>query len=138
VSLSISAAVAFHDLDFEQAMRDRLQLVPLFGQDPPRGVVRVAQDALDLAVDLLSRFLAVESALGRHPDVEEASALVHVIVDGAHLVAHAPLGDHRARHVGGALQIVLRAGRDLPECNFLCRAPPEQDSELDCRDRRAS
>ena len=35
-------------------MRDRLQFLPLFGQDAPRGVVRVVQDALgDFIVDQL-------------------------------------------------------------------------------------
>ena len=59
-----------------------------------------------------------------------ARALVAVVVDGAERVAHAELGDHRARDVGGALQVVLRAGRDLAERDLLGRAAAEQHREL--------
>ncbi len=45
-------------------------------------------------------------------------------------VAHAPLGDHRARDVGGALQIVLRAGRDLADRDLLGGAAAEQHRQL--------
>ena len=51
-------------------------------------------------------------------------------VDRAEPLAHAPLGDHRARDVGGALQIVLRAGRDLAERDLFGRAAAEQHGQL--------
>ena len=92
-------------------------------QDPARGVVRVGEDALDLGVDLLRRLLAVQPALLRHRDVEEARPLVAVVVDRAERVAHAELGDHRPRDVGGALQVVLRAGGNLAERDLLGGPP---------------
>ncbi len=58
--------------------------------------------------------LAVSSLYGaalvglRH--VEEAAAPAGIEVDRAEPLAHAPFGDHRAGDVGGALQVVLRAG----------------------------
>ena len=49
---------------------------------------------------------------------------------GADRLAHPELGDHRARDVGRALQVVLRAGRDLAERDLLGRAAAEQHGEL--------
>ena len=95
----------------------------LLGQDVARLVVRVGEDALDLGVDQPRRVFAVQSALLRHRDVEEPRPLVAVVVDRAERVAHPELGDHRARDVGGALEIVLRAGRDLAERDLFGRPP---------------
>ena len=67
---------------------------------------------------------------GPDRDVEELAPLVAVVVDGAERVAHAPFGDHRARDVGGALQIVLRAGGDLAERELLGRPAAEQHRQL--------
>ena len=70
------------------------------------------------------------AAFGADGNVEEPAALVAIVVDGAERVAHAPLGHHRARDVGGALQVVLRARRNLPERNLFGRAAAEQHCEL--------
>ena len=56
--------------------------------------------------------------------------VVAVVVDRAERVAHAELGDHRARDVGGAQQVVLRAGRDLAERDLFGGAAAEQHGEL--------
>ena len=81
-----------------------------------------------------SIFCAVSSpyrpALLRHRDVQKPRPLVAVVVDRAQRVAHAELGDHRARDVGGALQVVLRAGRNLAERDLFGRASAQQHGEL--------
>ncbi len=64
------------------------------------------------------------------PELEKTGALVTGVVDGADRVAHAPLGDHRAGDVGGALQIVLCACRNLAQCDLFCGSAAEEDGEL--------
>ena len=108
-------------------------------QHAARFVVRLGQDPLDLGVDLLRRLLGVGAALLRRTAMSRnALPLVAVVVDGAERVAHAELGDHRARDVGGALQVVLRAGRDLAERDLLGGAAAEQHRELAEQIARAS
>ena len=88
--------------------------------------MRVGQDPLHLGVDLQRRLLRVVAALLHERRVEERRSLVAVVVDRAERLAHAELGHHRARDVGGALQVVLRAGRDLAERDLLGAPPAEQ------------
>src|SRR5439155_26994371 len=122
--------LALHDLDVEQPARDGLELPAILAEDATRRVVRVGKDALDLGVDFLRRLLAVEPALLRHRDVEEPGPLLGVEVDRAERLARAELGDHRAGDVGGALQVVLRAGRNLAERDLFRRPPAGQHREL--------
>src|SRR5581483_12288930 len=84
----LAQLVALHDLDFEQAARDSLQLVAPLGQDAPGRLVRFGQDPRNLGVDLPRRLLAVEPALRRQRDVEESRALVAVVVNRTERLAH--------------------------------------------------
>src|SRR5206468_5619472 len=78
---------------------------------PTRRSSDLGQDALDFGVDFLRRLLPVEAAFGADWNIEEARALVAIVVDGAERLAHAELGDHRAGDVGGALQIDRKSTR---------------------------
>src|SRR6185436_19554207 len=59
------------------------------------------------------------AALGSDRNIEKLVALVPIVVDRAEGIAHAPFGHHRPRNVGGTLQIVLRARRNLTERQLL-------------------
>src|SRR5207253_1654723 len=83
-----------------------------------------------MSIHLPRRVFAVQSALLRHRNIEKARPFVAVVVDCPERVAHSELRDHRARDIGGALEIVLRAGRDLAERDLFGRAAGQQDGEL--------
>jgi hypothetical protein len=72
----------------------------------------------------------VRAALVHERSVDELRAALAVVVHRAERLAHAVLGDHRPRDVGGALQVVARAGRDLAERDLLGAAPAEQHGQL--------
>ena len=92
--------------------------------------MRVGQDPLDLGVDELRGLLAVQAALLRHRDVEKPRALVAVVVDRPKSVAHPELGHHGAGDIGGALQVVLRTGRNLAQRDLFGRPAAQQHGEL--------
>ena len=117
---SISSSRRATDSSFSRCARE----------DLARLVVGVGDDALDFGVDLLGGHLRVEPALLHHRHVEETRALLAFVVDRAERVAHAELGDHRPRDVGGALEVVLRAGRDFAERDLLGGPAAEQHREL--------
>ena len=94
-------------------------------------VVRLGHDSLDFRVDQPAPCPPRRAPRSwRQPRFEEPRALLARVVDGADGVAHAPLGDHRAGDVGGALQVVLRAGRNLAKRDLLGRAAAQQHGEL--------
>ena len=49
---------------------------------------------------------------------------------GAQLLAHAVAGDHLARDLGSALEVVARAGGDVTAEELLCRAAAQQHRNL--------
>src|SRR5690349_2849842 len=122
--------ITFHDFDLEQPSRHTFEEIATLAENAPRRAMRVTHDAFDLSVDQSRGVLGVRTSLWTDRDVEEATALGVVVVNGAERVAHAPFGDHRARDIGGALQIVLRTRGDLAQCEFLRGASAEQNGEL--------
>ena len=99
-------------------------------EQPPRRRFGLRDEPLDLGVDDARRLLGVDAALGHVRRVEERAAPPAFVVDRADRLAHAELGHHRARDVGGAQQVVLRAGRELAEDDQLGRAAAEQHGQL--------
>src|SRR5262245_35934929 len=91
-------------------------------------LVRLENDAPHLAVDLHGRALGVAYLL-REVAAEEDLLLLLPERHRAALVAHAPLAHHLARQLGGALDVVARAGAELRQDQLLRRAPAEHDGE---------
>ena len=54
-----------------------------------------------------------DAAVGRQRLPEERVLGVVLVVDGAHLFAHAVVGDHLVGELGRLLEVVLRAGREI-------------------------
>src|SRR5205823_3035201 len=73
--------LALHHLNLQQAAGDRLELVAAIGENRTGRVVRLGQDARDLGVDLLRGVFSVQPPFGRQRDVQEARALLPVVVD---------------------------------------------------------
>ena len=113
----------------EQRVGDVEQLLLVLGQQLGRAAVGVHDEALDLGVDLERRVFAVVLVLR---DLAAEEDLLFLLAEGerAHGVAHAPLADHPARQVGGALEVVAGAGRDVAGRQFLGDAAAEQDGDL--------
>ena len=67
--------------------------------------------------------------LRRHRAAEEDLAFVLAVDHRAHLVGHAVARDHVARDLGGALEVVRRAGRHLVHEELFGDAPAEQHGD---------
>ena len=82
---------------------------------------------------LVDQRCQVVRELGRAPRVQERRATAEPVVSERHrsdLRAHAVLGHHRARDLGGALQVVLRTRRDHHvEQDLLGRPSAQEDRE---------
>src|SRR3990170_7230858 len=95
-------------LPLEQRLRHLLDLVAVILDDGARAGILLVNDAADLPVHQLGG--GVREVLVRG-DVapEEHLALVLAVDARAQDIAHAPAGDHVARDLGGALEVVGRA-----------------------------
>src|SRR5438309_9446791 len=93
----------------EQRARQRVELFEVLFEDLPRALRAVADDALDLHVDLERGLLAVV-LLPRDFPPEENVLLVLAECEGPEFLRHAPLADHLARHLRGLLKIVAGPG----------------------------
>src|SRR5690606_25260303 len=127
---------AFHDgvdlrrvdgLVLQQQLGHRVQLVDVLGEDGLGAVVRAVQDPVHDLVDLARGLVGHALVLG-HRTAEEHLVLLLAIGDRTEFVGKAPLGDHVARHLGGPLDVVGRAGGDLvhAEDQLLGHAPAVQ------------
>src|SRR6267142_4564461 len=108
----VADLVGVDRLVLEQRLGHRLDLVAVVFQQLARKVVLDVDDAADLAVDLLhGRLRDVLVRLDRA--AEEDLALVLAVDHRPELIRHAPLRHHAARDLGGALEVVRRAGGHL-------------------------
>jgi hypothetical protein len=97
--------------------------------DRQRTLVGVGAAAPHFLVDLARGLLAVVAA-AHQLGAEEVGALALGVVDRADGFAHAELGDHRARHLGRALDVVEGAGGDVAAELLLGGAAAEGQREL--------
>src|SRR2546428_988823 len=84
----------------EQRARQRVELFEVLFEDLPRALRAVADNTLDLHVDLERGLLAVVLLPGDFA-AEEDVLLVLAEREGAELLRHPPLTDHRPRHPRG-------------------------------------
>src|SRR2546426_4108796 len=89
----------------------------------------VGHDTLDLGIDEDGRLLAV--VLGSRDLATEKDVLLG-LAEGqrTHLVGHAPLADHLARHLCGLLEVIARAGGLLLEHDLLRRPAAQENGDL--------
>src|SRR5262249_32306206 len=101
--------LAVQRLALEQGPGQRMALFPVPVEEllRPRGGIH--HDALALGIDQDGRLLAVVLGAG-HFATEEDVLLSLAEGERAHLVRHAPLADHLARHLRGLLEVVAGAG----------------------------
>ena len=92
--------------------------VAVLGQDRPRLVVRGLDQLTDLVIDVTGDFVAVVG-LGTHGAAQERIAVLGAVAHRTEFGTHAVLGDHRARNLGGLLNIGDRTGGRLPEHQLL-------------------
>src|SRR5438105_3202063 len=102
----------------EQRARQRMELFEVLFEDHPRAMRAVADDALDLHVDLERGLLAVVLVPRDFPP-EENVLLVLAERDGPEFLRHAPLADHLARHRRGLREIIPGPGRELVQHDLL-------------------
>src|SRR5215510_4140254 len=113
----------------EQRARQRMELFEVLFEDHSRTMRAVADDALDLPVDLACGLLAVV-LMPRDFPPEENVLLVLAEREGPEFVGHAPLADHSARHRRGLLEIVAGPGRELVQHDLLRGPAAQQDRDL--------
>src|SRR5262245_57242397 len=119
---------AIKGLALEKRLRHPVEDRQVPAQQHLRALVRLENDAPHLAVDLHGRALGVADLL-REVAAEEDLLLLLPEGHRAELVAHAPLAHHLARQLGGALDVVARAGAELRQDQLLRRPPAEHDGE---------
>ncbi len=105
------------------------QLLLVLAEDRLRARVVVGHEALHFLIDAERRVLAVVLVLR---DLAAEEDLLFLLAEGerTHRVAHAPLADHPAGQIGGALEVVAGAGRDAADGDLLGDAAAEQDRDL--------
>src|SRR2546430_13312833 len=84
----------------------------VLGQELVRPTAGAVDDLVDLAVDQLGRLLGVVLLL-LDLAAKEDELVGLAVLQRAELLAHAVLRDHLAGHLGGLLDVVRRAGRDV-------------------------
>src|SRR5437660_3104441 len=112
----------------EQRARQRMELFEVLFEDHPRAMRAVADDALDLHVDLERGLLAVVLVPRDFPP-EENVLLVLAERDGPEFLRHAPLADHLARHRRGLREIIPGPGRELVQHDLLRGPAAQQDRD---------
>src|SRR5438034_189842 len=117
------------DLALEQRLGHLVQDLGVPAEEELRPLVRLEDDATDLVVDLDGRGLGVLRPLREVPP-EEDLLLLLAVGDRPELLAHAPLAHHLPRQLGGALEIVARAGGHVAEHELFRGATAEEDREV--------
>src|SRR6516164_3111753 len=113
----------------EQRARQRMELFEVLFEDHSRAMRAVADNALDLHVDLARGLLAVV-LMPRDFPPDENVLLVLAEREGPEFVRHAPLADHLARHLRGLLEIIAGPGRELVQHDLLRGPAAQQDRDL--------
>src|SRR5215813_13719452 len=113
----------------KQRARQRMELFEVLFEDHSRAMRAVADDALDLHVDLARGLLAVV-LMPRDFPPEENVLLVLAEREGPEFVRHAPLADHPTRHLRGLLEIIAGPGRELVQHDLLRDPAAQQDRDL--------
>ena len=108
---------------------ERVELGAVLGEDVERHVVRLVDQLAHLVVDLEGDLVGV---VGRGPQVATEEDLALLLAERARTdrVAHAVLGDHLARDLGRALDVVAGAGGDVAGDDLLGDAAAHQHREL--------
>src|SRR5712692_8202803 len=121
--------LAVQSLALKQGPGKYMELLEI-GLEELAGAHRTVRDnALDLGVDEDGRLFAV--VLGsRDLAAEEDMLLRFPEGQRPHLVRHAPLADHLARHLRRLLEIIAGAGGLLLDDDFLGRAAAQQNGDL--------
>src|SRR5262245_42976324 len=101
----------------------------VLGEELVRALIRVGDEALHFLIDLERGVFAVILVLG---DLAAQEDLLFLLAEGerTHRVAHAPLADHLARHLGRALEVVAGAGREAVHRDLFGNAAAEEDRDL--------
>src|SRR5262249_35399602 len=121
--------LAVQRLALEQGPGQRMELFQVRVEELLRPRRGLHHDALDFGVDEDRRLLAV--VLGTRYLATEKDVLLPLAEgEGAHLVRHAPLAHHLARHLGGLLEIIAGARGLLLEDDLLGGAAAQEDSDL--------
>ena len=121
--------VALHGLDLHQPVGELVELAAVLGEDVQRDVVRFVDQLAHLLIDLEGHCVGV---VGRRTPVatQEHLPLLHAQRARADRVAHAVLGDHLARDLGGALDVVGRPGGDVARHDLLRDPTTHEHREL--------
>ena len=98
-----------------QRLGERVETIPVLGEEPDRLVVRLADDPLDLRVDALARVLR---DLGQ-PLQRRRFAVLRQNRDEADLLAHPEAADHQAGELCRLPDVGLGAGRLVAVTNPL-------------------
>src|SRR5574341_1210362 len=116
-------------LVLEQRGRDPLERLLALHEDLLRALVLLRDDPVDLRVDVARRLLGV-GLRDRHLAAEEDLPLLLAEGERTHLLAHAPLADHPARHLGRALDVVAGTRGLVPEGDLLGDPAAHEDRDL--------
>ena len=94
-----------------------------------RALVIVGDEFLHFLIDLERRVFAVVLVLR---DLAAEEDLLFLLTEGQrpHRIAPAPIADHLARQLGGALEVVAGAGGDVAGGDLFSDAASEQDADL--------
>ena len=103
---------------FQEFRGKHVEHVAVLGQDRPCLVVRGFDQLAYLVVDVAGHLVAV-IRLGAHGAAQEWVAVFGAVAHRTQFGAHAVLGDHRARDLGGLLNIGDRSGGRLAEHQLL-------------------
>src|SRR6266508_1852893 len=121
--------LAVERLALEEGEGQQVKILEIRLEELARARRAVRHDALDLGVDEDGRLFTV--VLGaRHLAAQKDVLLGLAESERPHLVGHAPLADHLARHVGRLLEVIPGAGGLLLENDLLGGAASEQDGDL--------
>ena len=116
-------------LVLEQGLGDLVEPLAALEQDLLGPLVLLVHDAPHLGVDLAGGLLGV-GLRGRHVAPQEDLPLLLAEGERPHALAHAPLADHGAGHVGGLLDVVAGAGGLLAEGDLLGDPAAHEDGDL--------
>src|SRR5262249_24214315 len=121
--------LAVQRLALEQGPGQRMELFQVRVEELLRPRRGIHHDALDLGVDDDRRLLAVVLGTG---DLATEEDVLLPLAEGerAHLVRHAPLSDHLARHLRGLLEVVAGARGLLLEHDLFGGAAAQEDGDL--------
>ena len=112
----------------EQGPGHEIEAVAVLGEHHPAAILLLSEDPLDFLVDHPCGFVGVVT--GVHEVIAQEHLTLRAPGHGPDCVGHPPLRAHHASgQLGGAHQVVRRAGRDDLEHELLGDAAAEHDHE---------